>query len=439
MTSIGLWHLISNIQLRLDGLSAGQTSLFQIHRIITAAVISSGFLVDVLLVVAFLLGAFVVYKMVNHRTSVQRNRMKRLINDATEEVRRQKEELINQSEELHKAYEEIQTKNAAIEEAFQHLSDSFSKQRELNKFKEMTTAMIVHDFKNALNTVISFSQGEPTPREVKSINQSGKRLLNMVLNMLDVQKFESTEVALSLSEQFIDEMIRSVIEQMDFLIEQNNITIHYASVKKFLCHVDHELCTRVITNILINALKYSPVNGRIDIRAKKVEGFVEVSFTDQGPGIPEKMLSKIFDKYTQVAPKSSGGIKSTGLGLAFCKMVVQAHGGKIWAESTEGQGATFYMQFPLVKGHKSDAADQDIQIASHKRALDLSNLQSMRVYMKYLKEWEVFDYSDIVVILDQIKEENDDIVYWKNCVINAIQNVNDQEYERLISLFDNEA
>ncbi|WP_109832709.1 sensor histidine kinase [Reichenbachiella versicolor] len=390
---------------------------------------------DWILLATLIMVIIVAARLLNKKTSTRRFIQNKIIEEATAEVNRQKAEILSQSEELHQAYEKIKIKNDAIEEAFSHLSESFSKQRDLNKFKEMTTAMIVHDFKNALNTVISFSEGQPSPLEIRSINQSGKNMLNMVLNILDVQKFENTDVAISQSEHFLDEMIKSVIEQTDFMIEQDNITVHYSSAKKYLCNVDLELMSRVFCNILINALKYSPTNGRIEIKSKRNGDFVEVSFIDQGPGIPKRMLHRVFEKYTQISPKSSKGIKSTGLGLAFCKMAVEAHGGKVWAESEEGKGATFIVQLPLVQSYEAKEV-KVAKVSYEKKGFNVIDLQVIEPVINEIKNYQVFDYSEIMKAIERLNDDNQEVKYWKSYVVNAVQNVNESEYERLINVLN---
>ena len=113
---------------------------------------------------------------------------------------------------------------------------------------------------------------------------------------------------------------------------------------------DRELLVRVVVNLLTNASKYTPAGGDISIRVTPAtqEGFCQVSVTDTGTGIAPGYLNKVFDRFQQAAPEKSGRVRSTGLGLTFCRLAVQAHNGDIGVESTQGEGATFWFTLPLV-------------------------------------------------------------------------------------------
>jgi signal transduction histidine kinase len=393
----------------------------------------------ILLGVLFFLFVVVGVILVTRKIKMQKIVLERRVYRRTLEVSRQKVELEKQSEKLQKAYEEIQAKNGAIEEAFQHLTASFAKQKDLNQFKESMTAMIVHDFKNSLNTVISFSGGDYTPRRMKSIHQAGKSMLNMVLNMLDVQKFESAKVELSLSNHYITDVIQNATHQLENVIEQKNIKIIQQVKSELFCRLDFEMCVRVIINVVTNAIKYSPSNSEIIIDTQEKGDFVEVVISDQGPGIPANILGKIFDKYTQFAPKDSGQVKSTGIGLAFCKMAMEAHGGEIKVTSSEGLGANFYLSFPRIE------VENGIIIKTEPPAIkqpeldfEHSEMDVLIPILEELKNLEVYDYSDIMEVIDDVNSDHPSLIAWKENMVSALQNVNEEEYLRLISVLENE-
>jgi len=102
---------------------------------------------------------------------------------------------------------------------------------------------------------------------------------------------------------------------------------------------------RVIINLMENAVKYSPNGGEITLGALQRDNQVCISVKDSGPGIPKNMQNRIFDKFSRV--KYSDVPKGVGLGLAFCRLAIEAHGGKIWVESEPGQGSTFWFALPL--------------------------------------------------------------------------------------------
>ena len=110
--------------------------------------------------------------------------------------------------------------------------------------------------------------------------------------------------------------------------------------------IDQEMIRRVLVNLMTNAIKYSPQGGQIYVIAGEQDGYIEFSVRDQGPGIPAKYQWRVFDKFARVQHKN--GPSGVGLGLAFCRLAVEAHGGRIWVESPPEQGSTFSFTLPLV-------------------------------------------------------------------------------------------
>ena len=112
-------------------------------------------------------------------------------------------------------------------------------------------------------------------------------------------------------------------------------------------NVDQEMLLQVFRNIIGNAIKFTPENGKIKLEADVRESFIEIAFHDTGIGIPKEDLERIFFKFQQIIPAKGEKIKGTGLGLATVKQIILAHGGKVWATSQVGIGSTFYITLPL--------------------------------------------------------------------------------------------
>ncbi|MGL1889700.1 MAG: ATP-binding protein, partial [Reichenbachiella sp.] len=170
----------------------------------------------------------------------------------------------------------------------------------------------------------------------------------MVLNILDVQKFEAAEVRLSLANYHIGEVMNDAIQQMSYMLEQKSIKLTYVQ-KDLYCRIDYELVTRVVINMLSNAIKYVASNGVIEVATERQNDLLSIAIKDNGQGIPAEKVHLVFDKYAQVNAKKSGSVRSTGIGLTFCKMVVEAHGGTIGVESKEGEGSIFYFTVPRIE------------------------------------------------------------------------------------------
>jgi ligand-binding sensor domain-containing protein/signal transduction histidine kinase len=326
-----------------------------------------------------------------------------------------------------------------IESAKNNLDVAYEKLKSLDDYKEAMTAMIIHDFKNSLNTVISFSEGTPTERRLKSIRQAGQFMLNMVLNILDVQKFDTTEIKLAPSNNPIKKSINEAVNQLSYMIEQKSIKLTYEITEGHICTYDYELTTRVIVNILSNAIKYVPTNGCIKVSSKVKGNYILTSIQDNGSGIPKDKIHLVWGKFSQIDEKKSGRVRSTGIGLTFCKMVVEAQGGKVGVESEEGKGSNFYFTLPIVK--QTDIQEVPIEklsiVKQEAKAIELSDNEkkTLAPYLTELQQWEVYDYSEVKSILSSIKANgNPAIAAWLEEIQKALQNVNEENYLNLINL-----
>jgi signal transduction histidine kinase len=119
--------------------------------------------------------------------------------------------------------------------------------------------------------------------------------------------------------------------------------------------MDIDMITRVVINLTENGIKYTPKGGQIWLSAKQVDNMVEISVRDTGPGIPEEMRVRVFDKFSRVKYKDAP--KGVGLGLAFCRLAVEAHGGKIWVESDGTNGSDFKFTLPIETSREPEKED----------------------------------------------------------------------------------
>lgn len=223
----------------------------------------------------------------------------------------------------------------------------------LENYKNLMTQMIVHDLKNPLNSIIGLSSIQKKESELsKMINTAGYRMLNLVENILDVQKYQDKKLEINLEQYRLEVFLEKIKTEIDlFLYEKREIVYDIVVSKNTVLKLDGDLVQRVIINLITNANKYSPEGSKIiikfDQKLIQFKNYVQVSVQDFGTGIPNDLLDNIFDEYWQIKAEKMGVTRSTGLGLTFCKMVIDAHKGKIWAESELEKGSTFYFNIPL--------------------------------------------------------------------------------------------
>ena len=245
----------------------------------------------------------------------------------------------------------LQAQNFAVQEAYQRLQKEEEMRREM-------VSMIVHDLKNPLNVMLisidllaaDFSDllGDEQRDILRSANKASQQMVHLISNMLEVQRLEDGKMPVNQVPLNLLQTLKLMVRQSQPLAEQKNIDLTFSVLESLpLVFADVDLTSRVVANLLDNALKFTPVNGQITVTAKPGDNEVIVCVVDNGAGIPPEQQEKIFEKFAQVNQGPRYGSASVGLGLAFCKLAVEAQNGRIWVESESGQGSRFKFALPL--------------------------------------------------------------------------------------------
>jgi len=308
---------------------------------------------------------------------------------------------------------------------------------ELDQFKEGMTGMIVHDLKNPLNAIINAPQSFSLKKQNANMKQSGKQMLNMVLNILDVHKYEDTKMTVDKVDHSLFELSQNAIKEVYFLAEQKNIAITNSNAPQLGVKCDKEVTERIFVNLLTNAIKYTPNNGAITLStdwSNGMSGLVKVQVTDTGQGIPKDKLSSVFEKFGQVSAKQSGGVRSTGLGLTFCKMAVEAHGGEISVESKLDKGTSFIFTLPLGTEFEKVVANEKTVPSKPKLILSDNDKELLKPYVKELSTLMVYEISNVKKILDSINfTESEFVENWIIEVRNSLFAMNEEKFNDLIN------
>jgi signal transduction histidine kinase len=234
---------------------------------------------------------------------------------------------------------------------------NFERLKELERLRDELTQMIVHDLRTPMAAILTSLQlmerlGGLTEKHREVLGRSlrgGRELLGMINDMLDVSKMEAGAVTLNREDLAAGDLLLTAVEQVAPLAEQKQLSLS-AAVATDLAPLagDREKLERTLVNLLSNAVKFTPAGGEVVASVTHDDSGQEICFAvrDTGEGIPSDAFDRIFEKFGQVGLRGSHRKLSTGLGLTFCKMVVDAHGGRIWVESEVGQGSTFSFCLP---------------------------------------------------------------------------------------------
>jgi signal transduction histidine kinase/DNA-binding response OmpR family regulator len=262
-------------------------------------------------------------------------------------------------------YERISIKNEALERMNEELTIANQELENLTRAKSDFVSMVSHELRTPLTSIIGFSEllaedhvGELTDEQeeyIRQILRKGKDLLALINDLLDTGRLESGKLALRYREVDLEDVILSVRSSTRHVTESlPTINTH---IPKDLpaFEADAEKITQVLTNLVTNALKFSPPGSPVDVIATKIQGrresdrgdLIQISVKDRGIGIPEEERQRIFDQFVQVQQGSSRSFQGAGLGLYICRSFVELHGGKIWVDSSVGEGSTFHFTIPI--------------------------------------------------------------------------------------------
>ncbi|MBI5743586.1 MAG: HAMP domain-containing histidine kinase, partial [Elusimicrobia bacterium] len=225
--------------------------------------------------------------------------------------------------------------------------------KELARIKDDFLHSITHDLRNPMGAIKGFVEfmikeipgpvNEAQKKMLVSIDRAAFRLLGMINNILDAAKMEAGKMELKLAPVNLREVAARVIELMESLGQRKQIKFEIEGPDQLIVSADPGLMERMFTNLIGNAIKFTPENGVITAGMADEGGTVRAWVRDTGDGIPQEYLGKVFEKFEQVKGQKAGG---TGLGLTICKYVAEAHQGRVWAESEPGKGAKFVFSFP---------------------------------------------------------------------------------------------
>jgi signal transduction histidine kinase len=230
---------------------------------------------------------------------------------------------------------------------------TLAKQRELEGMRDSMVHMIVHDLRAPLTAVFNYldlvceqETGLISPESLQNLDLAMKAtrwMVHMVTVLLDASKIEAGQMTLRLVACDVGDVAADAIDAIRSLADEKNVTFLRASVRGV---VDRDAIARVIQNLVSNALKLTPPGGEVRVSLRGGDDTLRVEVADHGPGIAAEHHPKIFEKFGQLDTNVRQSIASSGLGLYFCKLAIEAHGGRIGVDSQVGRGSTFWFELP---------------------------------------------------------------------------------------------
>jgi len=249
------------------------------------------------------------------------------------------------------------------------LENSLRKLRELEKVRDDLMKMIVHDLKTPLTSVLATLEmladgdfGEVTTTQKGAIADAETKsedLLALIDDILEVARIEDAAITLSLEQIAPAALLAELVHEWAHRFTQEGTTTSISVADDApVFSADKGLMKRVFSNLIQNAVTHSSHAVHLELSARRSSRGVLFTVNDNGPGIPAEYHDLIFRKFGQVDMPRSPRTRSSGIGLTFCKLVVERHGGRIWVKSAEGEGSSFYIELP------TDPTQRDVMTTS---------------------------------------------------------------------------
>ena len=258
-------------------------------------------------------------------------------------------------EKVNEKTEEVLTQKEAIETQNKELAVRKERLESMNEEKSHLIGILAHDMRNPLHQIkssvdilrIKNPDMEQEGKFLNTIERSASHLNGMIGKILDLEAIESQRTNVELERVDLAQTMRGIAESLQETARNKGIELHpRIPDRPLFAQLDRNFSTQVLENLTTNAIKFSPENKHIYLGLSSEDGFLRASVQDQGPGISRDDQKKLFGKFQKLSARPTGGEQSTGLGLSIVKKYVEAMNGKVWCESSLGEGATFYVQFP---------------------------------------------------------------------------------------------
>jgi two-component system sensor histidine kinase/response regulator len=244
--------------------------------------------------------------------------------------------------------------------SYQEIEEKNRKLQELEKAKEGLIHMIIHDLKNPLGAIMGtvdlmiMDKRDFKDQHLRFLTrcvEDCKEMNRQIESLLMIHRMENSDLTPERRPTDMVSLVDKVLAQFVSKANTKQISLSSSLLGHILrAEVDSEMIERVMANLFQNAIRHTPQGGSVCVRLEGAsdDGSLRISVQDNGDGLPPEYFEKVFDKFEQARLQREGSsVGSSGLGLAFCKMAVEAHGGRIWVESAGiGQGATFQIELP---------------------------------------------------------------------------------------------
>ncbi len=364
----------------------------------------------------------------------ERTKKLEMIRDAVSEYGVQKFELVQELENKNK---NIIMQKDDIYRKSEILRFSYEEIIKLDNFKHQMTSMIIHDLKNPLHVLINVADKmNVAPKTAGLIKQISYEMLDLLMNILDVDKFRESKMKINYENFELAVLLEKITRKYSILAPYPSARLKISIPEPCIIYSDFKIIERVFENLVSNAIKFTNSGRRIEIAAIEQEDKIRIEIRDNGDGIPEELIPEIFEEYAQGPDKSIKYSYSTGLGLAYCKLAIEAQGGEIGLFSKSGEGTTiwFLTKRGIEKG-PGGIKTHETKTGSDSKAIPLNQneISLIKPVVDKLRATSIYEVSAILLLLaDEVFTHNEKLMGWKESVETAVFSADEQLFRRLL-------
>lgn len=366
---------------------------------------------------------------------------------AYEEKRQKNRQIEKHVKKFRQANKLIQEHYRELNRQKEHLEKTNIKLKQSQDSKARLTAMIAHDLKNPLNVIFAYSsdseamkaEDSQVRKQIRDIHRSARRIKAYTNDMLEVQKYASSNLTLSKAQHNFHKIAQEAINYMEPFVEEKSIQVQNNILPELYGKFDAVYLERIFENLLTNAIKYTPIGGAITLMSEEKGDIVCIKVADTGQGIDPKDFENIFEAFNQVGnARDFANTGSTGLGLTFCKIAMEAHGSQIKVSSKLGEGTTFYFNLPKVTVDTPFGLEEkEIIEKPEVTATTDINAEEKVIIMAFIQsigEVPFYKRKKLEELVNQFEFEKSltGVQLWKKEVLDALKKRNKIRYQELI-------
>lgn len=275
---------------------------------------------------------------------------------ALQRKQRELEKIVEErTNDLRNANLSLQLANTTLEKSIKEIEALNADLIELNNEKNEFLGIAAHDLKNPLSGIMLTAKNVQSfisalkPDDIKNmmgkVETSAQRMREIITNLLDVNAIESGKMQLKPEKFNLAQVIETICQENEEKAKEKNITVR-KNISSHQVYADKAATHEIIDNLISNAIKFSPYDKEIYITTSVNNGKIHCEIKDQGPGLTEEDMQKVFGKFARLSARPTGGEHSTGLGLSIVKRLAESMNGRVWCQSIHGNGASFFVELP---------------------------------------------------------------------------------------------